>query len=175
STFVLLMLALVVGVMFIEWPEHAIWNTRFLPFWILSWAFLAAMGATEIARLAASAVSGAYGWIRDGDLRDARARAWAEIATSDDDAATGAEVRKKAAWALADHRFDRGPDGWEPPEGLSDAVVGRARRRLGAIALAVVGVVGGAFALNRGFGAADHNAAIAIRGWAAWNSEGYAS
>ena len=53
STLVLLVLALVIGVMFIEWPEHAIWNTRFLPFWMLSWAFVAAMGATEIARLVA--------------------------------------------------------------------------------------------------------------------------
>ncbi len=51
-----LVLAFVVGVMFIEWPEHAIWNTRFLPFWMLSWAFLAAMGATEIARLVAMVV-----------------------------------------------------------------------------------------------------------------------
>jgi len=51
STLVLLVLALVVGVMFIEWPEHAIWNTRFLPFWMLAWAFLAAMGATEIVRI----------------------------------------------------------------------------------------------------------------------------
>ena len=51
STLVLVVLALVIGVMFIEWPEHAIWNTRFLPFWMLTWAFVAAMGATEIARL----------------------------------------------------------------------------------------------------------------------------
>ncbi|MDQ1457227.1 MAG: hypothetical protein QOH28_2847 [Actinomycetota bacterium] len=175
STLVLLVLALVVGVMFIEWPEHAIWNTRFLPFWILSWAFLAAMGATEIARLAASLVSRAYAWIRDGDLRDARARAWAEIATADDDAAAPPEVRKEAAWALADRRFDRGPEGWDPPEQLSDAVVGKRRRRLGAIALAVVVALGGAFALDRGFDAADHNSAIAIRGWASWNYSGYES
>ena len=37
---------------------------------------------------------------------------------------------------------------------------------IGAIALAVVVALGGAFALHRGFDAADHNSAIAIRGWA---------
>ncbi len=58
STLVLLVLALVFGVMFIEWPENTIWNTRFLPFWMLSWALLAAMGATEIARLTALAGPG---------------------------------------------------------------------------------------------------------------------
>jgi hypothetical protein len=173
STLVLLVLAIVIGVMFIEWPEHAIWNTRFLPFWMLSWAFLAAMGATEIARLAALGVSSAYAWIRDGDLQDARARAWAEIATADDDAGVDPALRKEAAWALAERRFTRGPDGWEPPERLSDAVVGKSVRMLGAIALAVVVVAGTAFALNQGSEAAGNNAGIAIRGWAAWNYSGY--
>ena len=32
-------LGLVIGVMFIEWPENTIWNTRFLPFWMLAFAF----------------------------------------------------------------------------------------------------------------------------------------
>lgn len=176
STLVLLVLAFVVGVMFIEWPEHAIWNTRFLPFWMLSWAFLAAMGATEIARLVALVVSRAYAWIRDGDLQDARARAWAEIATADDaDGEADPEARKLAVWALAERRFDRGPEGWEPPEQLSDVVVTKSRRRLGAIVLAVVVALGGSFALYQGNEAAGHNSAIAIRGWAEWNYSGYES
>ncbi len=173
STLVLLVLALVIGVMFIEWPEHAIWNTRFLPFWMLSWAFVAAMGATEIARLAALLVSSAYMWIRDGDLQDARARAWAEIATADDDSGIDPEARKDAAWALADRRFDRGPEGWEPPARLSPRVVDARRRRLGTLVLAFVVAMGGVFALERGFRATGHNSAIAIRGWAAWNYSGY--
>jgi 6-pyruvoyl-tetrahydropterin synthase related domain len=175
STLVLIVLAMVVGVMFVEWPEHAIWNTRFLPFWLLSWAFLAAMGATEIARFLAFLVSSAYAWIRDGDLQDARARAWAEIATADDDSAVAPEARKEAAWALADRRFDRGPEGWEPPARLSRTVVERGRRRLGAIGLAVVVALGGAYALNRAFTATGNNSAIAIRGWASWNYSGYES
>ncbi len=172
STLVLLVLAIVMGVMFIEWPEHAIWNTRFLPFWMLSWAFIAAMGATEIARLGALGVSSAYSWIRDGDLRDARAHAWAEVATAPEDA-LGPEIRNEAVWALADRHFDRGPEGWEPPERFSEVEVTRIRRRLGAITLAVVMGFAGAFALHRGFNATDHNPAIAIRGWAAWNYSGY--
>ena len=176
STLVLVVLALVIGVMFIEWPEHAIWNTRFLPFWMLTWAFVAAMGATEIARLVGLAASSAYRWIRDGDLQDARARAWANIATADDDdESIDAEARKDAAWVLADRRFDRGPDGWEPPEELSEAVVGGMGRRIGAIAIAVVVVFGGIFALYRGNNATNNNSAIAIRGWAAWNYSGYES
>ena len=175
STFVLVVLALVIGVMFIEWPEHAIWNTRFLPFWMLTWAFLAAMGAVEIVRFAAQIASRAYTWIREGDLQDARARAWAQIATADEDAGVDPELRKDAAWALAERRFDRDPDGWEPPERLSDAVVGKAGRRIGAAALAVCVAVGGAYALHQGFVATDHNPSIAIRGWADWNYSGYES
>ena len=34
-------------------------------------------------RLASSLVRWAYTWIRDGDLQDARARAWAELATAE--------------------------------------------------------------------------------------------
>ena len=154
STLVLLVLALVIGVMFIEWPEHAIWNTRFLPFWMLSWAFLAAMGATEIARLVAlrrrAARTRGYATAicrTRAPARGPRSRPPTTTTTVDP------EARKDAAWALAERRFDRGPDGWEPPERLSDDVVGGTARRIGAIALAVVVVFGGVFALDRGFDA----------------------
>ncbi len=135
----------IIGVMFVEWPEHTIWNTRFLPFWMLSWALLAAMGATEIARFVAMLVVKAYRWIRDGDLRDARARAWAEIATAEVDpdadafdAADAAcaqgsgvgvgrsEVRSRTA-RVGSHRPSSRP--------RPSAKVGR---RYGAIAIAVV-------------------------------------
>ncbi len=129
STLVLLVVALVMGALFIVWPQDsAVWNTRFLPFWLFTWGLLAAMGATEIIRLATTLVRWAYSWIRDGDLQDARARAWAEIATSEADT-FDADVKKDAAWALAERRFDQNPEGWEPPEHLSpDAIKKRARR-----------------------------------------------
>jgi hypothetical protein len=175
STLVLVILALVMGIMFIEWPEHAIWNTRFLPFWMLSWAFLAAMGATEVARLAAMLVRRAHTWIRDGDLRDARARAWAVLATGSDDdiVPIDPELRKEAAWALADRRFDRGPDGWNPPARLSDRAIARSGGRYGAIGLAVVVAFAGIYAMHQGYEARDNNPDIAISGWAAWNYSGY--
>ena len=44
STLVLLLIAACFGVFFVQWPEHAVWNTRFLPFWLLTWGFLAAHG-----------------------------------------------------------------------------------------------------------------------------------
>jgi hypothetical protein len=172
STLVLLVFALVLGGMFVQWPEHAIWNTRFLPFWLLAWGFLAAMGATELLRLAASAVSWAYRWVRDGDLQDARARAWAELATADE-AAVDPEVRKEAAWALAGRRFDTDPAGWEPPADLAPAAVEARSRRIGAIALAVFVAFAGVVALNRAWVARGGNPKIAIAGWAAWNYEGY--
>jgi hypothetical protein len=93
STLVLLILSAVLAMMFVEWPEHAIWNTRFLPFWLLTCGFLAAMGATELLRLAAMGVQSAYRWIRDGDLQDARARAWAEVATAGEDSITSTPTR----------------------------------------------------------------------------------
>ncbi len=59
------------------------WNTRFLPFWLLTWGFLAAMGATELLRWAAAGVRWAVHWIRDGDLHDARAKVWIDLAGAD--------------------------------------------------------------------------------------------
>jgi hypothetical protein len=176
STLVLLVLALVMGVLFVQWPaDFAVWNTRFLPFWLLTWGFLAAMGATEICRWVAQLVRWSYEWIRDGDLQDARARAWAEIATADDDAALDPAVRKSAAWALAERRFDVDPLGWQPPPHLAPERTKQRAKLIGSIALATVVGVTGIVALNRGWAARNGNPAIAISGWAAWNYSGYES
>jgi hypothetical protein len=175
STLVLLVLALVLGVLFVQWPEHAIWNTRFLPFWLFTWGLLAAMGATEICRWLAMVVVAAYRWIREGDLQDARARAWAEVATSDDDPTIDPAARKEAAWALAERRFDSDPAGWEPPERLSPAKIRERSRFVGAVALAVIVGIVGVVALQRAWGARNGNPAIAITGWAQWNYSGYES
>ena len=42
-----------------------------------------------------------------------------------DDPDIDPEVRKEAAWALAERRFDADPAGWEPPERLAPERVGR--------------------------------------------------
>ena len=43
------------------------------------------MGAAELVRFLASAATWASSWISDGDLQDARARAWAEVALDERD------------------------------------------------------------------------------------------
>jgi len=172
STWMLVSLATVIAVMFIEWPEHAIWNTRFLPFWLLTMGFIAAMGATELVRLIAGAFEWSYGWIRDGDLQDARARAWARVATADDPSIDEA-TKKEAVWVLAERRFDREPEGWEPPPELKPASIAARGKVIGSIALAVALVIGGFIAINRGWDARDNNPGIAITGWADWNYSGY--
>jgi hypothetical protein len=173
STAVLLVLAFVMGILFVQWPDgQAIWNTRFLPFWLLTWGLLAAMGAAELLRAVATAVGWAYRWIRDGDLQDARARAWAELATSEDPD-VDPDVRKDAAWALAERRFDANPTDWEPPERLRPEAVRAIARRITTYVLAGVVAVAGLFALHRGWDARDNNPGIAIQGWANWNYTGY--
>jgi hypothetical protein len=173
STLVLVVVAFVMGALFVAWPQDsAVWNTRFLPFWLFTWGLIAAMGATEIIRLATTLVRWAYSWIRDGDLQDARARAWAEIATSEADT-FDADVKKDAAWALAERRFDQNPSGWQPPEHLAPAAIKKRSRKFGAFAMALFVVIAGVFALNRAWNARNGNPSIAITGWAQWNYSGY--
>jgi hypothetical protein len=174
STFVLLLLALIIGIMFIEWPDgFAVWNTRFLPFWLLTWGLIAAMGATEIVRAVAAGVGWAYRWIRDGDLQDARARAWAERATNFNDPTVNEEQRKDAAWALAERRFDANPAGWEPPAQLAPERVKLTAKKITTIALSVLVVIGGIWGLSAGWDARDNKASALIADWAKWNYSGY--
>ena len=174
STFILFVLALIFGIMFVQWPEFAIWNTRFLPFWLLSWALICGMGATELIRAAAGLVRWVYSWIREGDLQDARAQAWAAIATAgESDASVTPEMRRDAAWVLAERRFDRAPPGWSPPSQLASRRVRSRARLAGTIVMTVLIAIGAVYAIHRGWDAKDDNSAIQIRGWAAWNYSGY--
>lgn len=171
-TLLLLLLAGILAVLFVQWPEHAIWNTRFLPFWVLTWAFLAAMGATELARLLAAIAGQALRWVRDGDLQDERARAWADLATAPDGDVDEA-ARREAVRVLADRHFTADPPGWSPPERLRPERVTHDARRVAAAAVAALLAVGGGFALVRAWDARNGNPAVAITGWAAWNYSGY--
>ena len=175
STFVLLLIATAFGIFFVQWPEHAIWNTRFLPFWLLLWGFIAAMGAAELLRLGAAAVTWAYRWISEGDLEDVRARAWADVAL-DDRVDIDPEVRHRAVEVLARAEV-RHRAAW----------LGTARApRLGAAEATCQGRVGerarGARAdrrpvrapVSRGR-ARNGNPSIRIAGWAQYNYGGYQS
>jgi len=48
---VLATLTLLMGVLFVQWPELHAWNLRFLPFWYLGWMFLAAIGLADLVRV----------------------------------------------------------------------------------------------------------------------------
>jgi hypothetical protein len=174
STLVLLLVAVCFGVFFVEWPEHAVWNTRFLPFWLLTWGFLAATGAADIVRIVAKSVAWSYSWISAGDLEDVRARAWAGIAL-DERADVEPELRRHAVAMLADRRFDTGPPGWEPPEHLEPGVLARRTRAIGTITLAVLVGVAGIFGMRFAWSARNGNPSIRIAGWADYNYGGYQS
>ena len=172
STFVLVLVALTFGIFFVQWPEHAVWNTRFLPFWLLTWGFVAAMGATEILRLAAYGVSWAFSWVRDGDLQDARGQAWADLAVNETPD-VDPDLRRRAVAMLAARDFKSGPPGWEPEPRLAPELLARRARMITTIALAALVAITGVFGLHRAWDARNGNSAIAIAGWAAYNYKRY--
>jgi hypothetical protein len=174
STLVLLLVAVCFGVFFVEWPEHAVWNTRFLPFWLLMWGFLAAAGAADIVRLVAKGVAWSYAWISAGDLEDVRARAWADIAL-DDRADIDPELRRRAVAMLAERQFESGPPGWEPPAHLESDVLQRRMHAIGAGALAALVVVACTFGMWFGWTAQYGNPSIRVASWAQYNYGGYQS
>ncbi len=172
STLVVLLIAGCFGVFFVQWPEHAVWNTRFLPFWLLMWGFLAATGAAEIVRLVARAAAGAYAWIGTGDLEDQRARAWADIALDERDDVSP-ELRRRAVAVLAERQFDDDPPGWEPPHHLESRVLARRARAIGGITLAVLVGVACTFGMRFAWTARNGNPSIRVAGWAEYNYNGY--
>ncbi len=70
-------IALAAGVFFMGWEtlrdlvhKAPAWNLRLLPFWYLSLYLLAALGAAQIVRWAASLVAGLVAWLSAADLDD---------------------------------------------------------------------------------------------------------
>ena len=74
STLVLIIMATSFALLFRYWPEHSVWNTRFLPLYYLAIGLLAAVGVAELMRVGATLARRAYDWIREGDRLDALAR-----------------------------------------------------------------------------------------------------
>ena len=122
--------------------------------------------------IAAALAGQALRWVRDGDLQDERARAWADLATASD-GAVSEELRRDATRVLADRRFDADPPGWTPPARLAPSRTLRDARRIAAATSAALVVCFGGFALVRAWDARNGNPAVAITGWAAWNYSGY--
>jgi hypothetical protein len=167
STLVLLLAAVVLGLCFVQWPEHAVWNTRFLPFWLLTWGFIAAIGASELLRLLAVAARWTYAWIREGDVRAARAKARIELASAQD---VAEQARAGAGNGVGAEQV---PPDWQPPEELRREHIEQRARRVGAIAMAVLVAAVAVWSLDRAWDARDDNAKIAIQSWARWNYTGY--
>jgi hypothetical protein len=172
STFVLILIATAFGIFFVQWPEHAVWNTRFLPFWLLMWGFLAAMGAAELIRVSAKAATWAFRWISEGDLEDVRARAWADVAL-DDRVDIDPAIRHRAVEVLAERKFDSAPPGWEPPAHLDTELLARRSKLVSTCALAVLVLVGSVFGLRFAWSARNGNPSIRVAGWAQYNYGGY--
>jgi hypothetical protein len=172
TTLVLLLAAIAVGVLFVQWPEHAVWNARWLPFWVLTWALIAAMGATEIVRLVAVAVRWAVRWVRAGDLYDARARAWIDLAR-DPHGEVDAALRADAVEVVANREFDRDPPGWEAPPGLRERWVAARAALVSTAALAAATALLGGIGIAVAWDARDNSTAVAPQSWARWNYEGY--
>jgi len=91
TTLILAIAATIFGVLVKFWPEHHIWNTRFLPFFWLLLGFLAAIGAAELCRLAGYTVVGASEWVREGDRLDYLSALAAQRAGLEPDVGAGLE------------------------------------------------------------------------------------
>lgn len=177
TTLMLIVSCATFGALFVVWPEHHIWNTRFAPFYWLLLGFIAAVGAAELCRLIAYAWVGASDWIREGDRidylgalaaqREALA-ADAEVAEPPDSAGTEPQVVAAPP-----------PPSWlEHPEDLEhflpsrlrddDSIVQRRRNITVGIVVSVLALALGGWSLiwtgqNQGVGSS----------WAKWNFEGY--
>jgi hypothetical protein len=179
TTVLLLGVAVAFAVLFRFWPEHHVWNTRFLPFYWLAITLLAACGAVELVRHAAAGIVWIADWVYTGTSERAAAREPAGAAAPLDPApGAGAGEPGDAIGALvgADPPVadplpaDPAPEPAASPEpaGASEAAIERRRSLLivGArLALAAVVVVSVLWWV-------DGNRYVAP-GWASWNYRGY--
>jgi hypothetical protein len=170
TTLVLLVLAVFFGVLFWKWPEHHVWNTRFLPLYLLCLTLLAAQGAVEVARVASYAARWVAEWIREGDVADWRARAAAIAADPDPDLIAPDVIAPDVIAPRV------APDGEAPPHAEPELpahlrpgpLLEHRRRVLAAAVLSLTVVVGAVAVLAVSYAARDLPS-----DWAAWNYAGY--
>ena len=175
TTLIVLSAATFFGVLFVIWPEHHIWNTRFAPFYWLLLGFAAAIGAAELARFVAYAWVGGSDWIREGDRLDHLAALERQAA----DATTWANEPNPNDHD-GDDFGDRLPDRSALPTSFESTIpayllddhptVVRRRAMTISIVISTIGLVVGGWSLvwtmdNQGVG----------DGWSRYNFEGYES
>ena len=170
--------AAVFGVAYWLWPQDlAIWNTRFIPFYFLAIAFLAALGAAELLRLAGYLAAATGGWIAEGDRLDRLDAFYAEQA---EHAAHAEQVTGDVSSTGEAPLSGDGPAGvWpvpaiQPPAELIRRGGRQSRARRTAIMGVVIVVVTGALGFAVGRAANEQGGSIAS-GWSAWNYGGYES
>jgi len=167
-TLMLLVMAGVFAALFRVWPEHHIWNTRFLPFYWLSVMLLAATGVVELIRVVGLLVVGAADWIGTEPSPEPTG---AESASSPLPA-DAVSADPDEACAPPDEVCARQDEVCAPPDDVGAGDSARSRRRLtvGAATMFLLLVVIGGWTAwwvdgHRYF----------VSGWAKWNYEGYES
>ena len=173
TTLVLLVLAVAFGLLFWKWPEHHVWNTRFLPLYLLCLTLLAAMGAVELARVASYVARWVAEWIREGDVADWRARF--AVAPEPAAAADPADRAVPVEWvpppgSAEPTVAERGTEGELPAHLRPGPVLEHRRRVLSAAVLALVVAVGAGASL-----VGSYSSRSFLPGWASWNYSGYES
>lgn len=176
STSIIAVSAVVFGALVVFWPEHHIWNTRFMPFYWLLLGFLAATGAAELCRAAGFVVAGASEWVREGDRLDYLARLATQRADFEREMAAVGPAGAQAGWATPDAAEPPGAgddldalDEYLPEHLRTDSESAKRRHTLLFVTTlgAIAAVLGGWtlwWSVDQGrYGS----------GWARWNFEGY--
>ncbi len=156
TTFIVLVATTFFGVLFVVWPEHHIWNTRFAPFYWLLLGFTAAIGVAELARFIAYAWVGGSDWIREGDRLDhlaalERRAAESRLASSEEHWAPPPSIESIPEYLLDDH-----------------PTVVRRRAITVSVVIGVIGLVAGGWS----FVWTTDNQSVGS-GWSRYNFEGY--
>ena len=166
STLVLLLIAGSLRRVLRQWPEHAVWNTRFLPFWLLTWGVPRRDGRGRDRRASSPGSSrGRSRGSRDGDLagRSAHARGPTSRSTTTPDVPTRAPARKPSGCSPTGSST-RDPPGWEPPRRPRSRPCSRgALASIGAVALATLVVVACVFGMRFAWSARNGNPNIRDR------------
>ena len=154
STLTLIVFVPAFALLFRYWPEHHVWNTRFLPFYWLSVMLLAATGAVELIRLGGFLVVGAADWINQADPEDV---------------GNGADVAFAGDVGFAEVLGDP-EEAADSPTGPSPVSERREARRSVVVSATVLAmlVLAGAWT---GWWVDRHR--YFVSGWAKWNYEGY--
>jgi hypothetical protein len=183
STFVLIVMTGAFALFFRVWPEHSVWNTRYLPLYYLTLGLLAAVGAAELMRVVALLAQRSYDWIRDGDRLDALAQEARPVPLDavppdavppDGVPADGVTVDTDllpATWSAANDApppDDANPFSWSPTRFYDDIEHAWRRRLVGVVTLLVALAM---VTVPTVWWVVDHEGVAPA--WASWNYEGY--